>query len=69
MPKQPTCDHPRPQGEQPLGLDTETAEHIATLFKALSDPTRVRLIAALEDGEHCVYDLAALLEVFQQMPL
>ncbi len=62
MPGRPACDHPLHQSEaESLGL--ETAEHVAALFKALSDPTRVRLIAALVDGERCVYDLATSLEM------
>ena len=41
-------------------LSTEQAESMARVFKALSDPTRVRLlslIAASEDGEACICDL------------
>lgn len=41
-------------------LDNEQAERLARLFKALGDPTRVRLvsmIAAHQDGEACVCDL------------
>ena len=41
-------------------LDTEQAERIARVFKALGDPTRVKLlslIAASEDGEACICDL------------
>lgn len=41
-------------------LDHETAEQIASSFKALSDPTRVRLlslIAAADGGEACICDL------------
>ena len=41
-------------------LDAATARRLARVFKALSDPTRVRLlslIAAGEDGEACVCDL------------
>jgi ArsR family transcriptional regulator len=41
-------------------LDDETAEQLARLFKALADPTRVKLlslIAAASDGEACVCDL------------
>ncbi|MGC9347894.1 MAG: ArsR/SmtB family transcription factor [Anaerolineae bacterium] len=46
-------------------LDETTAERLAETFKALSDPTRVRLIAALAAGEVCVHDLASLLEMSQ----
>lgn len=41
-------------------IDAATAERIARVFKALADPTRVRLlslIAATETGEACVCDL------------
>lgn len=43
-------------------LTTDEAERIARTFKALSDPTRVRLlslIAASGDGEACICDLTA----------
>lgn len=43
-------------------LTTDEAERIAHTFKALSDPTRVRLlslIAASGDGEACICDLTA----------
>jgi ArsR family transcriptional regulator len=41
-------------------LDSGTAQHLAHSFKALADPTRVRLlslIAAAEGGEACICDL------------
>lgn len=41
-------------------IDTAEAERLARIFKALGDPTRVRLvslIAAHQDGEACVCDL------------
>ena len=41
-------------------LDTAAAERIARVFKALGDPTRVRLlslIAAADGGEACLCDL------------
>lgn len=43
-------------------LDLEAAERLAHTFKALGDPTRVRLlslIAATEGGEACICDLTA----------
>lgn len=43
-------------------LDTDQAERIAHVFKALGDPTRVRLlslIAASDGGEACICDLTA----------
>ena len=41
-------------------LDLEAAERLAHIFKALGDPTRVRLlslIAATDGGEACICDL------------
>jgi ArsR family transcriptional regulator len=41
-------------------MDLDAAERLARIFKALGDPTRVRLlslIAAHSDGEACVCDL------------
>jgi ArsR family transcriptional regulator len=43
-------------------LDVESAERLARSFKALGDPTRVRLlsmIAAADGGEACICDLTA----------
>ena len=42
-----------------------TARELAALFKALSDPTRVRIMSALARREFCVNDLAAALEMTQ----
>jgi ArsR family transcriptional regulator len=38
-----------------------TVEHLAETFKALGDPTRVRMLSALSRAELCVCDLATLL--------
>jgi DNA-binding transcriptional ArsR family regulator len=45
--------------EHPLGDDLTT--QLAEIFKALADPTRVRILHALSHAELCVGDLAALL--------
>jgi ArsR family transcriptional regulator, lead/cadmium/zinc/bismuth-responsive transcriptional repressor len=42
-------------------LDTGAVALLAETFKALGDPTRVRILDALSTGELCVCDLAALL--------
>ena len=47
------------------GLDPGTAGELAQVFKALADPTRLRLIAALLDGERCVHELTEALEMAQ----
>ena len=38
---------------------------LAQIFKALSDPTRVRIISALSQNELCVHELAACLGMSQ----
>lgn len=44
-------------------LKEQTSSHLADLFSALSDPTRLRIISVLLDGEMNVGDLAAQLEM------
>jgi ArsR family transcriptional regulator, arsenate/arsenite/antimonite-responsive transcriptional repressor len=49
-------------------LDAAAAERLARMFKALGDPTRVRLlslIAAHADGEACICDLTAPVRLSQ----
>jgi len=44
---------------QPIStLDENTAINLAELFKALADPTRVRILICLLEGECCVHELA-----------
>ena len=40
-------------------------EAMLTLFKALADETRLRIIKLLEDGELCVCDITAALDMNQ----
>jgi ArsR family transcriptional regulator, lead/cadmium/zinc/bismuth-responsive transcriptional repressor len=42
-------------------LKEQTSTHLADLFSALSDPTRLRIISVLLDGEMNVGDLASQL--------
>ena len=49
--------------DQSITVDEHTAEQLARTFKALSDPTRVRIIAALINRELCVHDLAEALDM------
>ena len=64
-------DTPREAGPQPDILDPEAVERVrahplsegltaqvAEIFKALADPTRVRIIAALIDGPRNVSDIS-----------
>jgi ArsR family transcriptional regulator len=49
-------------------LDAAAAEHLAHIFKALGDPTRVRLlslIAAQPAGEACICDLTGPVHLSQ----
>ncbi len=46
-------------------VDGLTATRVAQLFKALSDPTRVRIISVLTHTELCVHDLATTLGMSQ----
>jgi DNA-binding transcriptional ArsR family regulator len=41
-----------------FGVDTEYVELAAEVFALLSDPTRIRIVLALRDGELAVGDLA-----------
>jgi ArsR family transcriptional regulator, lead/cadmium/zinc/bismuth-responsive transcriptional repressor len=45
--------------------DVARTHALADLFSALADPTRVRIIAALEGREMCVGDIAAALGLSQ----
>lgn len=42
-------------------LSLHEVESLASVFKVLSDPTRVRLVWAMKDRELCVCDLACVL--------
>ena len=44
-------------------LNDHTSTHLADLFSALSDPTRLRIISVLLDGELNVGDIASQLEM------
>ncbi len=46
-------------------VDSLAATRLSEIFKALSDPSRVRIISALTHTELCVYDLAAALGMSQ----
>ncbi len=50
-------------GDEPLS--GEVIQAMAESFKALADPTRLRILALLSEGEQCVGDLADHLDVSQ----
>lgn len=45
------------------GISKQEVERLSLLYRALADPTRLRIVLALTTGEMCVCDLAALLTV------
>ena len=46
-------------------LDNNSAAALADFFKAMADPTRVRLLSALAHTELCVNDLTMMLDMEQ----
>jgi DNA-binding transcriptional ArsR family regulator len=58
-------DEDRVRDAQAHLVDGLAATRVAQLFKALSDPSRVRIISALSHAELCVHDLAATLGMSQ----
>jgi DNA-binding transcriptional ArsR family regulator len=46
-----------------MALQEQTSTHLADLFSALSDPTRLRIISVLLDGERNVGEIASRLEM------
>lgn len=50
---------------EPFRIQEHTAVDLAELFKALGDPTRVKIIYALLDSELCVHDLCQVLSMAQ----
>lgn len=46
-------------------LDAETLFIVSQTFKALSDPTRLRILSLLFNGEHSVNDIAEKLSLLQ----
>lgn len=50
-----------PQGD----LDEETLFNVSQIFKALSDPTRLRILNLLFEGEHSVGEITEKLSLLQ----
>jgi DNA-binding transcriptional ArsR family regulator len=48
-----------------LMLDVQIANEVSELFKALADPTRIRIISILAHTEMCVGDLCIALDMSQ----
>ncbi|MGQ9600577.1 MAG: ArsR/SmtB family transcription factor [Anaerolineae bacterium] len=67
-PEHNTVHDPVSEPGQPIAgrqINNQTAIRLAKTFKALSDPTRVRIISLLLDQELCVFDLATALGISQ----
>lgn len=47
------------------GLEGEELEQVAATFRALSDPTRLRLLSLLGEAESCVHELCAETDMSQ----
>lgn len=57
-------DAERVEATRDRALDGEAAAEVASLFRLLGDPGRVRMLSALlEAGELCVCDLAAVVDM------
>ena len=61
--KSPSVDEARLRQIQGQIVGGPKATQLAQTFKALSDPTRVRIVSALLGNELCVHELAASLEM------
>ena len=44
-------------------LNENDQDRLSNLFKAMGDPTRLKILQALRPGEMCVCDLASFLEI------
>ena len=49
--------------DPPSILDEHTAAHVAELFRAFSDTSRVRILSALVDGEKNINTLAGIVGI------
>ena len=56
----PHLDAARTEARRGGLLASATVEVLAETFRVLGDPTRVRILDALADGELCVCDIASL---------
>jgi DNA-binding transcriptional ArsR family regulator len=54
------ADSPKFQALQKQLIETDTAQRLAEVFKALGDPTRIKIISLLLENEVCVHDLEAI---------
>ncbi len=55
--------HDRVERARQKGPTPSEVEKLARLFKTMGDPSRIKILAALEHEEMCVCDLAAFLGI------
>jgi len=58
-----TINTERIEKARKTALDQDEHDKLANLFKAMGDPTRLKILLALISGEMCVCDLAAFLGI------
>lgn len=59
-----SCVHPEAVQKAKLAMPDEgCVDEASALLKAVADPTRLRLLSALNTGELCVCDLAAVVGI------
>ncbi|MFC4453566.1 metalloregulator ArsR/SmtB family transcription factor [Deinococcus sonorensis] len=59
-----TCVHPEAVLKARVAMpDTGCVDNASALLKAVADPTRLRLLSALNTGELCVCDLSAVVGI------
>jgi ArsR family transcriptional regulator len=56
----PHLDSARTEARRRALMETETVAALAETFRVLGDPTRVRILDVLAEGELCVCDIASL---------
>jgi len=57
---------PRARRRSPAPRSSQSVEELAELFKCLADPTRLRILATLDEhGTQCVHELCATLAMSQ----
>ncbi|MCL4473591.1 MAG: metalloregulator ArsR/SmtB family transcription factor [Actinobacteria bacterium] len=58
------CIHPEAvEQARKRALDSLAAADLSRIFQVMSDPTRLRIISILADGELCVCDIASALSM------
>jgi ArsR family transcriptional regulator, lead/cadmium/zinc/bismuth-responsive transcriptional repressor len=62
---QMSADTHEPEAAVGCTIDGDTAKQLAGVFRALGDPTRLRIISALAEREFCVGELTAALDMAQ----